>query len=145
MKVAELKSLCPTGVEEIDAQHRHLLDLADRLEHTIARSNEQATMAAVMNEMDTVRGVIAELVEYASYHFDTEERYMRDSAYPEYEQHHEEHVRTAEMIHHWAYFWQKSRDRFSVEIADFINDFWNSHVLEYDRKLCEFLKERGVS
>jgi len=144
MKILEDNILCSTGIEEIDAQHRHLLDLAERLERVIEQSNDQATMAAELEEMDTVRSIIAELVEYASYHFDTEERYMRDNDYPEYDQHHQEHIRKAESIRHWSCFWQKSKDCFSVEVAEFINDFWDTHVLEYDRKLGEFLKGQGV-
>ena len=80
MTISEDIQACNTGINEIDTQHRHLLDLIERLEHVIEQSNDQATMAAVMKEMDTVRSVIAELIEYVSYHFDTEERYMRDNA-----------------------------------------------------------------
>ena len=145
MKIPEWNEECSTGIEEIDSQHRHLLSLAERLRQAIERSEKLATMASVLDELDTVTNVIQELVEYASYHFENEERYMQAHAYPEYDQHLKAHIQSAQKIKDCAILWQKRRDRFSIDVAEFLNDFWHTHVLEYDRRLGQFLKEQGLS
>jgi hemerythrin len=42
------------GVTEIDQQHRRLIGLISRLHEAIERSNDLATLASVMSELDTI-------------------------------------------------------------------------------------------
>ena len=132
------------GIAEIDQQHRHLLGLAERLGRSIVRSNELATLASVLQEIDTVAVVLRELDEYASYHYRTEEEYMRRFEYPEYARHCEEHVQSTRRIHELVLRSQQSRHRFSLELAEFFDVVWRTHVLDFDRRLGEFLRARGV-
>lgn len=132
------------GVEEIDQQHKRLMDLVNRLHDAIECSNSLATMAAVLNEFDTVRDAIKELSAYASYHFTLEDQYMRSYAYPKREPHHQEHEAFIESIDVFQRCMDHPTKRVSLDVAAFCKDWWQKHILDMDQKVGAFLNERGV-
>jgi hemerythrin len=79
--VSELRDLS-LGVEEIDAQHRELFVRAGRLREAI-RANDRAQ----------VEPLVAFLGEYVLFHFEAEERLMRQRGYPGLEVHRAAHER----------------------------------------------------
>lgn len=133
-----------TGIEAIDRQHRHLHGLAEELARAIERTNELATLASVLQEVDTAAFMLRELTEYLPHHMETEERYMRLNEYPDYDRHHQEHVRTAKRIDELETLSRRCRHRFSLELAEFFVAGWRTHVLNWDRRLGDFLRERGI-
>lgn len=145
IRIGEWNETLSTGVGEIDEQHRYLFSLAKRLDRAIVRSNDLATLASVLQEVETVACILKELGDYASQHFETEEKYMRMCEYPEYDLHREAHARSAERIRVLEARARQCRHRFSIELAEFFDVVWRIHVLDFDRRLGAFLRAHGVS
>jgi hemerythrin len=132
-------------VAEIDRQHRRLIALVNSLYEVIERSNELATMAAVLDEIDTVTSVITELMDYASVHFKTEEQYMLDYAYPEFEDHHKEHEEFLKKVEGFRESFDRKKTRLSITVAEFIRTWWRRHILDADKRCGAFLSARGMT
>ncbi len=69
------------GIEEIDAEHRQLVDLLNRF-HTAYRYHTGEEFE---------RAALDELVDYTKTHFEHEERMMQEHEYPDFEAHKLEH------------------------------------------------------
>jgi hemerythrin len=65
------------GVKELDEQHKQLFRMIDDLFESID----------TVVDSQKVSDVLAGLREYASVHFETEERYMSECGYPDIENH----------------------------------------------------------
>ena len=110
-------------VVEIDRHHQHLF---------------------VLREQETVAAAIKKLIDYASYHFTTEEAYMRRWAYPEHSQHHDEHRQFIENVQAFKQAFDRKKTRLSLDIAEFAKSWWRSHILGTDKKCGAFLNEQGL-
>ena len=133
------------NVAEIDGHHRHLLGLISRLHEGIEHSNRLATLESVLREQETVAVVIKELIDYASYHFTTEERYMQQYAYPEHDRHCAEHRLFIDRVQEFKKSFDEKKTRLSVDLAEFAKSWWQSHILAVDKKCGAFLNEQGLS
>src|SRR3989304_6300499 len=78
------------NISEIDQQHKKLIGLISILHEGMQPGNDD-TLESAVKELSTQASVINEMVDYSQYHFSTEERYMRKYAYPDYEEHKNEH------------------------------------------------------
>ncbi|MCG2807978.1 MAG: hemerythrin domain-containing protein, partial [Coriobacteriia bacterium] len=68
-----------TGQADIDDQHRHLFELANKL--------QDAALAADQDAEDTVEDTIYELTDYVVQHFNDEEELMTEHGYPSLSSH----------------------------------------------------------
>ena len=132
------------NVVEIDRHHQHLFGLINELHEAIERSNRLATLESVLREQETVAAAIKKLIDYASYHFTTEEAYMRRWAYPEHSQHHDEHRQFIENVQAFKQAFDRKKTRLSLDIAEFAKSWWRSHILGTDKKCGAFLNEQGL-
>ena len=122
------------NVEEIDEQHRKLLDLVNGLHAAVESSADK----------DELTDMLGDLVEFTRMHFSTEEKLMKKHGFPELKKHHKEH---------------KLLLRYLVDLVDgvsggkklrFYSDYDVStdwaliHIIECDKKLGAFLNSKGV-
>jgi len=133
------------NVAEIDGHHRHLFGMVNQLHEAIERSNRVATLESVLRELETVAAVIRELIDYASYHFATEEDYMRRWAYPEHSQHRDEHRRFIDNVQAFRQAFDREETRLSLDVAEFVKSWWQTHILAADKKCGAFLNKQGVN
>jgi len=70
------------GDERVDTEHRHLIDLINRLHEAVARGFETRV----------VETVLTDLAAFSRYHFIREERIMGEHQYPDLSAHREEHA-----------------------------------------------------
>jgi hemerythrin len=73
------------GIPVIDAQHRQLLAIGNRLQGLLEAHREE------YDSYDAILSVLAELKDYTIYHFHAEESLFRQYKYPDYELHKKEH------------------------------------------------------
>lgn len=123
-----------TGVDEIDSQHRNLVDL----------TNEAGLKLASDPSPPQIRGLVRELLSYAIYHFSTEERLMQEYAYPEEDA--DAHVqRHCEFSTRVVAVQEALRRREYVdtgELMQFLADWITQHILGTDQKMAAFILER---
>jgi len=80
-KFIEWSNEISVGIEEIDAQHRVLVDLLNEIHEAIQQGRT----------LEVTKGIVDRLDEYTRVHFAVEESLMRILHYPDYERHKEEH------------------------------------------------------
>ena len=123
-----------TGVAELDEQHRQLVRLIDEFYLTMRQSTPQAGVVRLLKGM----------IEYTQSHFETEERWMRQYAYPGLDTQIAQHAHFVDKV-------QEITDRFvsgqlilSLEITSFLRDWLSQHILGTDKELGRFLTARGA-
>lgn len=63
------------GIDEVDNQHKHLIEIANELFDTISLPNGEYTKR--------MRDVVQKLMDYTDYHFKSEEKFMKKYNYPQ--------------------------------------------------------------
>jgi len=81
MSLIEWKDSFSVGVAAVDLEHRELIELINELHERIG--------AAADNDMTLA--MLGEIYAQISAHFALEEKYMRESEYPQFPQHKEDH------------------------------------------------------
>ena len=82
MAFIEFSKVLKTGVPLIDADHRSLFDLVNRLHESLEAGESAAYLYALF----------AKLTGYIAFHFNREEKMLKACAYPDFDTHHEEHA-----------------------------------------------------
>ncbi len=119
------------GVEELDAEHRHLMQLGNKLNDAL---KHDASAEATTQMFD-------ELLAAITHHFDTEIRYMTAHRYPEQGEHEAGHARLVNEALHLKRQFSEGRE---LSALHSIKDWLLNHIAYDDKKLGVFLKQRGV-
>lgn len=123
------------GIEEIDAQHRGLFDLLDRLHEIIGRNGA----------VEEMKPVVMDLVRYADEHFKAEERVMIETGYPDLLAHREEHLKFMREVSAAVGDLVNRRISLSLKLSKFLRIWISDHILKVDGRLAPFLKSRGLT
>jgi len=122
------------GIKSIDGQHVHLVDLINDFSRAV---NEACGT-------DVYHDLADDLANYAKVHFEDEERLMRSYHYPGYLEQESEHAQFILLV-----VMMNSRpgrkENCPEAIAEFLNKWIAEHVMVCDKKLGEYLREKGVS
>lgn len=115
------------GNQKVDLQHQELFNLANKL----VQSKTQKDLAENAHD----------LYNHVNEHFQTEEKFMEDQHYPNYQTHVEIHhlmlaklVKVNEKIdkHEWQH----------LDLLEFMRE-WISHILEDDAAIREYFKSKA--
>ena len=131
------------NVTKVDQQHRRLFDLINELHSAVMEGRGQPQTTTVAGELATMATVLRELIGYTSDHFVMEEGYMVTHAYPEYDVHKTAHGQFTERVQAFQRDFDDGRAVRSMEIVEFIKEWWQRHILVVDKKLGVFLNEKG--
>jgi hemerythrin-like metal-binding protein/diguanylate cyclase (GGDEF)-like protein len=119
------------GIEVLDGQHRHLLELINRL----------AADLRAGRDFDPLLDSLKDLVRYTEHHFATEERLM-DEVGAAAERHRAEHRRLEGSL---ARLTLRLDAEGVSESSRFLRDWLFRHIDEVDRPFAALLRSRGVS
>ncbi|NWJ42390.1 MAG: hemerythrin family protein [Geothrix sp.] len=128
MPIAVWSSRYETGIDTIDTQHRALFDALNQLTEAFRTGTSEEHVKAGLNA----------LLAYALEHFQTEEAYMRERAYPGLAAHLAEHERLVGKA-------QQLEEQFrggkavTMEVTIFLADLLAQHIDEYDLAMVRFL------
>jgi hemerythrin len=124
------------GVSEIDAQHRTLFERAAELEAAVRSREPGKRVGALFEYLD----------EYARAHFASEERLMREVAYPEMEFHVHEHAEfrrcLASLVPHWES--EGPSAAMTMALLGFLDEWLADHVTTSDQRLGAHVREWRV-
>ena len=121
------------GHARIDDQHRILIDTINQLASADSLYNQFA-----------VSMILDELLSYAAFHFEFEERLMAHAGYPQLEAHRREHQGFVNWINEYRDEYVKFGKRALGEpVLAFLKDWLSHHILEEDRRYCEFFRDRA--
>lgn len=122
------------GIEEIDEQHKVLVDLINRMHDAIEEHHGS----------EVVLGILSDLADYTKIHFAVEESLMRILDYPGYEEHKEIHD---ELLEHVVELQQKvasGKTAISFELMHFLKSWLSKHILEEDMQYSGFFLSVGA-
>ena len=122
------------NVEEIDRQHQTLIGLINTLYDAMN----------VGKGKDVLGPVLTEVVDYTAYHFNAEERLLRQDAYPEYERHKKEHDDLTAKARALKQEFDSGNHKLSIDVMLFLSNWLNLHILEEDKKFGPYLNSKGV-
>jgi hemerythrin len=130
----QLTGALVTGNQDIDEQHRTLIELGNRVVAPTAIDNDPALFQEALGF----------LAAYVDYHFASEEHVMRESGYPHYQQHLAWHHRfrqeVAEFVRQEHAHGDSKPLRLKVSFA--IEDWLLAHIQIMDAALAKFLRQQ---
>lgn len=124
------------GVEEIDAQHRKMIGIINKLYSAMDSSSEKEDMNTILNELN----------DYADYHFTTEEKYFEKFNYDETVEHVKSHDMYREKIAQFSREYSSMHEELALpfEMIEFLREWWTGHILGADRKYVKCFHEHGL-
>ena len=123
------------GVELIDEQHKMLISRIDNLANALAEHKDATETMKVLDF----------LVEYADFHFKTEEKHMQEFNYPGYEKHkieHEKFVSSVALLSEDLMEEGVTR-ALSTAVNMFLTNWLFMHIQQIDGAFGVFLKENN--
>lgn len=133
-KFVEWSNELSVGIEEIDAQHKVLVDLLNEI-HDAMRQGRT---------VQTTKGIIDRLGEYTRVHFAVEESLMRILHYPDYERHKEEHDELIAQLTDMHAKWEKGKGAIGFELAHFLKTWLTEHIMEGDKRYSAHFLAQGI-
>ena len=100
-----------------------------------------ATYDAFVNKdpAERLNSLFDELIDYATYHFSTEEELMQKIRYPDLEKHKKDHGVFSGKVVEIQKDYQAGRKGVSLEILTFLQGWLSVHILQTDREIGRFL------
>ncbi len=130
MALLEWKEEYGTGIEDVDDEHRDLIDIINRLHDLLLAENAKLTVPAFFDGL--LRGVSA--------HFALEERIMDESGYAELAEHRADHDRLLGEIRELKEAFEQAEEIDSVELAMRLEPWFSRHFATHDLQLHRTLR-----
>ena len=131
-------------IAEIDQQHKKLIGLINRLHESMQQAGGRDALETAIEELSAQATVINEMVEYSSYHFSTEEKYMRQYMYPDFEKHKKEHEYFINKVQTLKSDFDGGQAILSSQIMEFLKNWLSDHILGMDKKYEPFFQAKGL-
>jgi len=115
------------GVQEIDKQHQKLFEIANRAYELLKND-------MYYDKFDKIIEILTELKEYAFYHFNFEEEYMKSIGYTKFVSHkvlHDDFIDKINSVDLLAL--DEKQDSYIIKILDFIVNWIDGHILGTDK------------
>ena len=122
------------GIEEIDAQHKVLVDLLNQIHEAIQQRHGAEVTARILEKLG----------EYTRTHFAVEESLMRIMHYPDYERHKAEHDKLIEQLNVFHAKLVAGKTSISFELAHFLKVWLTKHIMETDKYYTPYFLEQGI-
>ena len=135
MGLTQWSSEYSLGIDEIDGQHKVLINCIAALESSIDDPDEKQRWAAI-------HYAIVKLSDYTRIHFTVEESLMRMLSFPDVESHVAEHQALRDQLEKF----RKRAQDFEVadDLAAFIQQWLNDHVDRFDREFVDYFLRAGI-
>lgn len=123
------------GIEEIDEQHKVLVNLINRLfDETVVHQADPSVMDEILHE----------LIEYTVIHFAVEESLFRIFDYPETELHTRHHDELKAQVLDIQKKVKLREAVINTELLIFLKKWLENHILHEDKRYGPFLIKQGV-
>ena len=135
MPLIEWNQSYSVKVPTLDEQHAGLIQILNELHQAMLEGKGTQAMAVILCRL----GV------YARQHLQTEEQMLEKYGYPKYAEHKAQHDAYVAKIHTYEDKLCAGEAAFSVELLNFLKQWWTSHIMTTDKQYSEFLHQKGAS
>jgi len=122
------------GIQEIDEQHKVLVELLNQLHDAILHHHGAEATGLILDR----------LCEYTKIHFAVEESLLRILNYPDYEEHKEHHEQLLAQVMELRSKMESGDHSISFELLHFLKKWLTIHILEEDSAYTEHLLSCGA-
>jgi hemerythrin len=122
------------GISRIDDEHKQFIDII----------NEAIATKEHNDDPEELREVLYNITMYAIKHFSTEENYMIEFKYPEYQYHKEEHHDFSKKAIEYCERVAHGDSQFAGEILEYLKQWLVNHIQVTDRKYVDCFKKNGL-
>ncbi len=122
------------NVREVDNQHRRLVSLVNDL-HDAVQTDKSREIADK---------ILSDLVNYAAYHFATEERFFDIYSYPDSPSHKKQHSDLFEQITILQNKYKSGEKVITAEVMNYLRDWLHDHISGSDKLFGPFLNSKGI-
>jgi len=119
------------GIQKIDEQHKRMFDIINEFYTSFTENNTHAKLGETLNL----------LLDYAQYHFSTEEQFFVNSNYINTIEHIEEHKKFVLTINGFVNDFTQGEVAFIYRLINFLRNWLVNHILQEDQKYSEHLLE----
>ena len=123
------------GFDQIDEQHRWLVDMTNKLHDELAKPNPDRA---------AVGEILEGLMDYTMNHFIVEEDLFQRHGYPETLAHKAEHDRFTSGIMELLDRFEEGAD-INDDALNLLKDWLTHHILTVDKGYAPFFKEKGIT
>lgn len=123
------------NVKEIDAQHRHFLELLNKTYDVFKGKLDKTELEKMLKE----------LLDYTWMHFQTEEKYFDDFGYELAEKHKAEHRKLEAQVNEFNQRIGIEGIEIVGELMDFLENWLVFHLEAHDRKYTKCFNEHGLN
>jgi hemerythrin len=134
MRPIEWKEQFKIDVQEIDEQHKVLLDIFNQIVTSVEKKNEWRATSSIVDS----------LIHHAYRHFATEERYMIKHLYPDLPSHIGKHLDFIKKVTTMTQEVKEKGPEKQKEMVAFLAKWYYDHVLVIDKKYSLYLDNIGV-
>ncbi len=134
MAFMEWKETYSVNVQEIDGEHQKLIGMINEL-HDAMKVGKGKTIITII-----LRGMI----NYATTHFATEEKYMRVFDFPGYAEHKAEHDAFTNKVIDFQRQYNRGSTMLTFDVMDFLNHWLVTHIQGTDKKYGPFFNMKGL-
>jgi len=121
------------GNKEVDAEHKHLFDIAHKALIVVEPSKRKAK----------IKEMVQELYMYTKTHFTNEEAFMRSIGYPQLKEHVKIHKHVIGLMNEFILkLPQMNMIEFEKELAFFIQTLIVQHIVTEDKKITTWQHEQ---
>lgn len=134
MPIIEWTQKLSVSVEELDRQHKKLVNLINQLHDSMKVGKGRDVLGSILND----------LTDYTVYHFEAEEKLLLENAYPSYALHKKEHDDLRSQVKEIKTKFDQGDTALTVEFMGFLKDWLNNHIMQADKKYADFLNSKGI-
>jgi hemerythrin len=121
-------------IDEIDNQHKKLIELINKL-HSAMLSGQGHNI---------MKNILDELSNYTVYHFETEEKYFNKFNFELSDVHKTEHKIFVSKVTDFKNKYETNSSVLTIEVMNFVKDWVVNHIKGSDQKYVQCFKDNGL-
>lgn len=122
------------GIERFNIQHKQLLTALNDINKAMEDKRDKLALAQIINN----------LRKYVEEHLKEEEALLYQSGYPHYEAHVLQHKIFTKKLNQICEDFNADKQMLHFDIAIFLKNWIEKHIVGVDKKYTEFLNSKGI-
>jgi hemerythrin len=129
MQLMSWKEEYSVGIDDIDKQHKRLIEMINELHDAMGAGHAQ----------DILTNIFSLLIDYTKTHFVFEEKLLAAKGYPELSKHKTLHADLVSRVLVYKQKLESGQLGLSIEMMRFLQKWLNDHILVEDKKYSRYI------